>query len=280
MGDQVEESRPEESRTNQKTGSAFTFKRFILISVALFPLIGYVIGYSYHEAYLMVFGVSVEAFPLSIQNVYMKAYEAFVWATHNATMNLEKKLSSELESTLWALLMISTYVGIGLLATNDSLKRYVDNHLENRSNNNQNSDAPKWFQKVSIRVLLGCIVSVLISVILMSFILVLPAILFYIAALIYILGQSQGDVQGNNAINDYKENNGCFYQEGERWSNCMQLIASDGKTILQEGILIVQVGKRIAFYNGEHSVILDIPEGASIKKMVNPELLKKQEAET
>ncbi len=38
--------------------------------------------------------------------------------------------------------------------------------------------------------------------------------------------------------------------------------------------LVAQADKRVAFYNGKHSVILEIPEGVSIRNVVNAELLE------
>ncbi len=102
---------------------------------------------------------------------------------------------------------------------------------------------------------------------------VLPFILFYGAVLIYSVGQAQGNHSVEEEIELY-ETKGCYFKEGKRWNNCNQLIASDGKTVVQEGILIAQADKRVAFYNGKHSVILEIPEGASIRNVVNAKLLK------
>ena len=88
---------------------------------------------------------------------------------------------------------------------------------------------------------------------------------------VYVLGASQGLIQANKAIDSFKKSGECVYKKEALWSNCSQLNDAKGN-LLHEGILVALNDKRVAFYKGKESVILEIPSGAVIKNTANPDI--------
>ncbi len=259
MSDQVMQGETEVEESKSCLG-----RKLIIYSTILLPILGYLIGNGYHASYLSAFGVTSGVFQLSLQETYINAYQSITWNIINFRDLIGSlALSDLIESALYLLMFIAIMTAVTVLNSKHisriaetirlplPLRRYV------------NSD-----QKMT--PLLGFVVMVLSLFILT---LAIPFLLFILWVLLYLISYSQGKAIAEKEIAEYQEHNGCYFKEGKRWSNCMQLIAADSKTVLQEGILIAQAEKRVAFYNGKQSVIFEIPEGASIRNVVNPELL-------
>jgi hypothetical protein len=239
-------------------------KKLIIYATVLLPILGYLIGNGYHASYLSAFGVTSGVFQLSIQDTYINAYQSITWNLINFRDLIRSlALSDLIRSAAYLLVFIVIMTAINVLNT-----RHVSKIVEA-------IDLPsplRPFVNSAERFtpLAGFVVMV-ISMFILT--LTIPFLLFISWMLLYLLSYSQGKAIAEKQIAEYQENKGCYFKEDKRWGNCTQLIDSNGH-LLYEGILVVQNDKRVAFYNGKESVILEIPERASIRNLVNAELDK------
>lgn len=262
MSDQVVQNESENKSVNG------ALRSLVFILVAGFPFAVYIIGNSYHETYLAAYGIDSQGFPLSIQGIYIKAYESITLNFFDASLNITKGLEFIFTFEFIYLFVVVSILFLPWVISVTSLnKPSVTNETENKK---QSKPADKVYRILGILFM-----PPLLSAGVFAGVFAICLALFLGLISLYMAGSKQAEKRADEVITAFRDNNGCFYKDAsEMWSNCTQLIASDGKTVLQEGILVVQTDKRVAFYNGKHSVILEIPEGASIRNVVNAELLK------
>jgi hypothetical protein len=239
--------------------------KLLIGSVTLLPILGYFVGNSYHIAYLRAFGVDTDSFILPVQTIYIRAVDAI-------TYPIQKGFIALFELSLSQAVVIYLIVAVYMIPV--AAKLFNTTPLGQRILVKLTDKLPKLKGFNIPDTVKAILFLTTMPLLLSSLLILLLPVLFSVWLLGYYFGQYQGQAFAEEHIEKYQEHNGCFYKKGAEWSNCKQLIASDGKTILQEGVLVIQVDKRVAFYNGKHSVILEIPEGASIRNVVNAELLE------
>jgi hypothetical protein len=250
MSDQVE---PEVER------APIFGKKLIIFATALLPIVGYLIGNGFHSSYLSAFGITSGAFQLSIQDTYINSYQSITWTLiYIRDLILSSALSElfEIAVYLFGFIVIMTAIDvlngrrISKIASAINLpvilRQYFDSSLK-------------------LTPISGFVVMV-ISLFILT--LAFPFLLFTLWMLVLVLSYGQGKAIAEKQITEYQENNGCYFEKDKRWGNCIQLNNSKGK-LIYEGLLIVQNDRRVAFYNGKESVILEIPSGAMLKNMAN-----------
>lgn len=242
--------------TDNSDTSKKTIIKFILIGVvSLSPWILYLTGNGYHEAYLAVFGISADAFQIPIQSTYIKALEAIThsfWGMWEAAQALFKEKLTETLFTLFVSALAICIFFVILMAKPRRLE---------------------WLEEINPKA--GFVLALLLMTGGTMYLLVaLPAFFMIAWGFVFYFGQFQGYDQAIEDLAKF-ETQGCLYTQDSRWGYCSQLVAANGQTIIQEGLLVIQEGNRVAFFNGSQSIILDIPEGGSIRTAANPAMVKK-----
>lgn len=241
-----------------------SFKTVILFLLASFPFISYLIGNSFHSAYLSAFGIEPSAFPLSIQETYLSASSAITYSFLDIWNWSETIFSNTMITALSTLFLISLVICIYILLNDKEFLAKLKSELPT------SSKTQNYFSSLhkNIKRLIGLILMTFST---MYILVAVPFVLMTAWFSVYVLGASQGLVQANKAIDSFKKSGECVYKKEALWGNCSQLNDSKGN-LLHEGILVALNDKRVAFYKGKESVILEIPSGAMIKKIANPDI--------
>ncbi len=262
MSKQVQQIEAEDQDTI--ASSKINFKTAFIILLALFPFISYLIGNSFHSTYLSAFGIEASAFPLSIQDTYLSASSAITYSFLAIWNWSETIFTNTTAISLSTLFLISLVICIYILLNDKEFLAKLKGELPTSSKiQNYFSSLHKNFKR-----LIGLI---LMTFSMMYLLATVPFVLMTAWFSVYVLGASQGLIQANKAIDSYKESGECLYKKDALWSKCSQLNDSKGN-LLHKGILVALNDKRVAFYNGKESVILEIPSGAVIKKIANPDI--------
>jgi hypothetical protein len=258
------EGETKRNKNPEKTSSNFSYLKVLLL--AAIPFAGYIVGNSYHQTYLDSFGINADAFPLSVQDIYVRTFESLTLFSHETTISVTKitsKLSLFLTLEFLSIILL-IYIGAVAWAILVIGSGKITTSSENGANT-VTTNKSNWFIFTSSLVL-----GLPLTVAVVALIIAIPMMLFITLILVYMLGSSQAQDVAQGIITDYKKHGCEVANNTKQWKPCTQLNDSKGKEIYK-GILIVQNDKRVAFYNGKESVILEIPTGAVIKNVVNPD---------
>ncbi|WP_415896901.1 hypothetical protein [Neptuniibacter sp. QD57_21] len=243
-------------------------KKTVLLSVApLFLTIlapaFYLMGLSYHQAYLYQFGVSSNAFPLSLTDAYVNAYYACVFYCIDF-LNIFK------QDGIWIWLAF-TFIGIVLFVFSvhkltkgkaGSLKLPADvTKAINKLNTDENS----------LTFSLHFVSNEMLSA--MKVALAIFAFIFFWIG-VTLMGTFKGQDIVQQSKTDYLEK-GCFISATTQLSNCHTIIDSQNNTINQ-GLLITVDGNRYALFTREGSSIQELPSGYKLHRQFSSQSAKEK----
>jgi uncharacterized membrane protein len=241
----------------------FTRTNVVIAVFGILPAAGYLIGISFYQGRLAAYGVSSDAFPLALQDIYVEAF----WAVGLWLAILAKEITAVFQvlsnppglyklAAAAVIVMLIVYV---LIKHQSGLKSFLRNNLQPIKKMIDYLDSEKnAFTKAA--GLIGGVSYLLVVGLWLVLVLFLCWVGLPVAA--YYKGRDNANI----TISTYLEK-GCFVKEDEKWTNCKRLVASDGKQ-LYEGILVAHTNGYIAFFNTTGSYVSKFPENAAIVSLL------------
>ncbi|CAK8723571.1 hypothetical protein GMJAKD_12925 [Candidatus Electrothrix aarhusensis] len=211
-----------------------------VVSAIILP-IAYLLGSSYHQGYLSVYGIETTVFPLSTQDVYIYSYNAVslfllkIWKYILTILKFPEKLW--LISAVFVLIS-SVYITLQYPLIRRGILK-IKNPLASSSWEENNFTKSIWITFISFESAFFIIIILLIT----------PSLWFAPQ----LIGYSEGK-EFALSIRKLFKNNGCSTDKKTGLDICSVIQDKDGK-ILHEGLLIAINDKDIAMFKKDGSYI-------------------------
>ena len=222
----------------------------------------YLIGLSFYQGTLSAYGLDYESFPISGPDVYVTAYYAFGHFLLAMGVFLAGPFKSVFQPP-------GIYWTVGIFAAFLFFLCWMLRKRESKAWFNKLKSWPfvtylatylYWKNNACTRAIVLAIVSSYLFVLMLTLVPILAVMwwLFPLAAF-----HKAQQIENEKIINFQKH--GCYVREKQPWSNCFSLYDAEGKEVAT-GLLIVVGEKRAAFFLRDEMVVVDMPEGYTMKR--------------
>ena len=233
-----------------------------VIAAALIAPAAYLLGSAFYQGYMEAAGVEPDDFPISIQDTYVRAYQAVGYFL----LSIGKIVAGALERLIhppvvyWVAAILCLVIGgiywllkVFKKESHPLLKKLIDKIGIIASRLHwQNNDLTKAT---------GIVGGILYMLLVIAFVLMIAAALWW---LLFVGGYLKGKDVAAEQIKSFIEK-GCHEDEKTKWNNCISVLDEKGNE-MHEGLLIAMNGKDIAILKKDGSYLFSRQKGFLIRK--------------
>lgn len=223
--------------------------------IALLAPAGYLIGVGYQAGYLSTFGITTDAFPLSVTDAYVYGYYTVSFYLIDLIPFINNSAIWEYIGAALCILILFIYVMIKIIRKRhpksekyNPLAPSIQALLEFFSpDKNDFSLAVKFVAELSTKI--GKVAYSIICL-----------LLFWIS--ITVFSTHKGQMHAEKSRSSFLSKS-CFFQEHNQISNCVKIYDSRNN-LIAEGILVAINKQRYGIFNEQGSLISELPKDARI----------------
>ncbi len=251
MADQAKND--EDQTVEQRSVNVTSRVNLTLAIIALAAPIFYIIGAFYHHGYLDAYGLTSEAFPISVPEAYEQAYFAIFILFARLLALLSDYFS------FWSMFALSFVFLLVVIAVHFAIDEFNE-----RTEHFRFSDSLKrrWFMRRLKRSMDKIYLHYSVSSNVLALALIFMLLWIFIAGSAFVYAKNST----LEVIDEY-EQHGCAAAENSKWQRCVSVLDKD-KKVIAKGLLAARYNDRIAIYHaGETRVWILSSSDVVVRRM-------------